>query len=96
MFYRTGCYRHAPNLRTRPIEEMKSCVVFRQYPPKLLMLNLNAWLIFEVCDGVDALHLEQTYVEHLPQNASPTDARQHLIDGLNYLEAQGLLVFCPS
>lgn len=91
-----GCYSRTPNLRVRPVEEMKSCVVFRPDPPKLLMLNLNAWLIFELCDGSSMNQLEQRYCQQVASQMSAADARRHLAAGLNDLQEQGLIELKPA
>jgi hypothetical protein len=66
-------------------------VVFRPNPPKLFMLNLNAWLIFELCDGSTVDQLEHRYCQHVASQMSARDARDHLMTGLESLEALGLI-----
>jgi hypothetical protein len=90
--YPTGCYNRAQNLRMRPLKEMKSCVVFRPDPPKLFMLNLNAWLILELCDGRTTGELEQGYCASVASQMSEADARTNLETGLQKLHEQGLIV----
>jgi hypothetical protein len=89
--YPSGCYRRAPNLRVRPVEEMKSCVVFRPKPPKLFMLNLNAWLIFELCDGSNPDQLEKRYRQHVASRMLEWDVERNLSIGLRRLQEQGLI-----
>ena len=89
--YPNGCYSHAPNLRVRPVEEMKSCVVFRPKPPKLFMLNLNAWLIFELCDGSGPDHVAQRYRKSVAAQMSEREADRNLTIGINNLREQGLI-----
>ena len=91
MSYPNGCYSRTPNLRVRPVEEMKSCVVFRPNPPKLFMLNLNAWLIFELCDGRTSHEVEQGYREKVAAQMSDREADRHLAAGLKSLQEQGLI-----
>lgn len=91
MSYPSGCYNRAPNLRMRPLKEMKSCVVFRPDPPKLFMLNLNAWLILELCDGRATDQLEQGYCERVAPQMSDADARNNLKAGVRKLQEQGLI-----
>jgi hypothetical protein len=86
-----GCYSHTPNLRVRPVEEMKSCVVFRPNPPKLFMLNLNAWLIFELCDGSSPDHIAQKYRKSVAAQMSEREADRHLTIGIKNLHEQGLI-----
>ena len=91
MSYPNGCYSHAPNLRVRPVEEMKSCVVFRPKPPKLFMLNLNAWLIFELCDGSSPHHVAQRYRKSVAPQMPEREADRHLTIGIKNLHEQGLI-----
>ena len=91
MSYPSGCYSRTLNLRVRPVEEMKSCVVFRPNPPKMFMLNLNAWLIFDLCDGRTAQEVEQSYRETVAAQMSAGEANHHLTAGLKTLQEQGLI-----
>lgn len=91
MSYPNGCYSRAPNLRVRPVEEMKSCVVFRPKPPKLFMLNLNAWLIFELCDGSRPEHVAQRYRKSVAAQMSEREADRNLMIGIKNLHDQGLI-----
>lgn len=91
MSYPTGCYSHTPNLRVRPVEEMKSCVVFRPDPPKMFMLNLNAWLIFSLCDGRTSHEVEHSYREKVASQMTEQEAGRHLVTGLKSLQEQGLI-----
>lgn len=91
MSYPNGCYNHTQNLRLRPLKEMKSCVVFRPDPPKLFMLNLNAWFILELCDGSTAEQIEQKYVAQVATKNPEEDARNHFRAGLQRLQEQGLI-----
>jgi uncharacterized protein YdgA (DUF945 family) len=70
---------------------MKSCVVFRPNPPKLFMLNLNAWLIFNLCDGSPMHQLEQSYRQNVATQMSAGEAQRHLTIGLQSLHEQGLI-----
>lgn len=91
MSYPTGCYNRTRNLRVRPLKEMKSCVVFRPDPPKLFMLNLNAWFILELCDGSTAAQLERNYCSQVAAQLPDGEARDQLKAGLEQLKAQGLI-----
>lgn len=91
MSFLNGCYRRVPSLRVRPVEEMRSCVVFRPNPPKLFMLNLNAWLIFELCDGCTSYEIEQRYRQKVEGQMSESEARRHLAIGLKNLHERGLI-----
>jgi hypothetical protein len=70
---------------------MKSCVVFRPKPPKLFMLNLNAWLIFELCDGSSSHHVAHRYRESVARQMSEREADRNLTIGINNLREQGLI-----
>ncbi|WP_461350675.1 PqqD family protein [Bradyrhizobium sp. USDA 4454] len=72
---------------------MKSCVVFRPNPPKLFMLNLNAWFILELCDGRTADQLTERYCNQVASQMSDADARENLENGLQKLREQGLIEF---
>jgi hypothetical protein len=86
-----GCYSHTPNLRVRPVEEMKSCVVFRPKPPKMFMLNLNAWLIFQLCNGNSPDHVAQRYRKSVADQMSEREADRQLMIGIKNLQDQGLI-----
>ncbi|WP_342712873.1 PqqD family protein [Bradyrhizobium sp. B124] len=72
---------------------MKSCVVFRPDPPKLFMLNLNAWFILELCDGRTTEQLTEGYCNQVASQMSEVDARENLENGLQKLREQGLIEF---
>jgi len=91
VFSPNGCYSHTPNLRVRPVKEMKSCVVFRPNPPKLFMLNLNAWLIFELCDGSSLDDVTQRYRKSVAAQMSEREADRHLETGIRNLHDEGLI-----
>lgn len=91
MSFPNGCYSHTPNLRVRPVEEMKSCVVFRPKPPKMFMLNLNAWLIFQLCDGSSPDHVTQKYRKCVANQMSEPEADRQLMIGIENLHDQGLI-----
>ncbi|MET0969290.1 MAG: PqqD family peptide modification chaperone [Tardiphaga sp.] len=55
------------------------------------MLNLNAWLIFELCDGCTADQLMQRYIAHVASPASEADLRTDLETGVRSLQQQGLI-----
>ncbi|KRR03494.1 hypothetical protein CQ12_26085 [Bradyrhizobium jicamae] len=70
---------------------MKSCVVFRPSPPKLFMLNLNAWLIFELCDGSSPHDVAQRYRKNVGSQMSDREAGRQLAIGIKNLHDQGLI-----
>jgi hypothetical protein len=70
---------------------MKSCVVFRPKPPKMFMLNLNAWLIFQLCDGSSPDHVTQRYRKSVADQMSEREADRQLEIGIRNLHDQGLI-----
>jgi hypothetical protein len=57
------------------------------------MLNLNAWLILELCDGRTTDQLTEGYRNQVAEQMSDVDARENLKDGLQKLREQGLIEF---
>jgi hypothetical protein len=70
---------------------MKSCVVFRPKPPKMFMLNLNAWLIFQLCNGNSPDHVAQRYRKSVADQMSEREADRQLMIGIKNLQDQGLI-----
>jgi hypothetical protein len=56
------------------------------------MLNLNAWLILELCDGCAEDQILQRYLASGVSLNADTDAGRVLGSGLRQLEEQGLVV----
>jgi hypothetical protein len=75
---------------------MKSCVVFRPNPPKLFMLNLNAWIIFELCDGSTSEQIERRYRDNVSTKISARLATQYFEAGLKGLRDMGLIQFSSA
>lgn len=78
----TGCYRLVHGVRVRPIPELETCMVYTPADPKLYRLNLNAWLILELCQDLSPEALKAAYLEAVP--SSPAAVAQ-LNDGLKTL-----------
>jgi hypothetical protein len=57
----------------------------------MFMLNLNAWLIFELCDGRTSHEVEQDYRQKVAAQMSDKEAGRHLAAGLKSLQEQGLI-----
>ncbi|WP_245320146.1 PqqD family protein [Bradyrhizobium sp. LMTR 3] len=55
------------------------------------MLNLNAWLIFELCDGSSPDHVAQRYRKSVADQMSEREADRHLTIGIKNLHDQGLI-----
>jgi hypothetical protein len=94
VFFLSGWYRKKPGIKVRPVNEWRSCVVFTPDQPNLYLLNLNAWLILELCDGKTAEDLELTYRQAVRQQLSAGETRLHLMQGLNELEKCGIIERC--
>ena len=84
----TGCYRLVPGVRVRPVPELETCVVFTPADPKLYRLNLNAWLILELCQGRSHADLTAVYLEAVPP---APDAPAQLQGGLATLLEAGIV-----
>ena len=91
MFYPTGCFRHSPGLRSRPVPELRCCIVFTPAEPKLFTLNPNAWLILELCDGKTPTALETAYVERVVPPLTRNEALDNLQQGLKMLLNDGII-----
>ena len=83
-----GCYRLVPGVRVRPVPELETCVVFTPADPRLYRLNLNAWLILELCQGLTPDALSQAYLEAVPPAAN---AEVQLREGLATLLESGIV-----
>jgi hypothetical protein len=94
--YQNGYFRHAPNLRIRPVRELQLCVVFSPKIPKLYMLNLNAWLIFELCAKTVPDRLKEEYLSAVGTSLRADLAQDQLRRGLEQLIARGLIEFVPA
>lgn len=83
--------RLVPGLRLRPVAELETCLVYRQRPPALMMLNLSAWLLVEILNeqpNVDPWPAFRDAVRH----ASALDqAREMMERALSQLADFGLI-----
>lgn len=91
MSFPTGCYRQAAGLRVRPVPELETCIVFTSLRPKLYMLNLAAWLVFELCDGSPAERIAEAYAEAAGRGHDPVAARGETEGALRRLVEDGLV-----
>jgi hypothetical protein len=57
----------------------------------MFMLNLNAWLIFQLCDGSTPDHVTQKYRNYVAGQMSEREADRQLTIGINNLQDQGLI-----
>ena len=86
-----GCYRLVPGVRVRPVPELETCVVFTPADPRLYRLNLNAWLILELCQGLTPQALTVAYLETVPPSAN---ANTQLQEGLATLLGSVIVEQC--
>lgn len=77
MSFPTGCWRKSPGLRVRPVAEWSSGVAYLPRPPRLVMIDLHAWLVLELCDGrpVDAVRRDYAAVVQTHGVADGADDR---------------------
>lgn len=92
----TICWAKVPGLRQRAIPESENLLLFTPERPALHWLNLNAWLIFELCDGSNEEQLFAAYLDAIQGKTSPEEAKHHLEDGLRQLQAIGVIASQPS
>lgn len=79
-------YTKTPDLKLRPLQELGYLLVFTPSRPGLHWLNLNAWLIFELCDGKTEEQLHQAYLAAVSRKLSPDEAQRQLQAGLAQLQ----------
>jgi hypothetical protein len=84
-------HRRAAHLRTQPVERAGCLMVFSPAAGRLQWLDLNAWLIFELCDGRSSDELERAYLEAVGDENDGAEARRQLRAGLQALVASGLV-----
>jgi hypothetical protein len=83
-------YHRAAHVRTQPVEQSGFLIAFSPAERKLQWLDLNAWLIFELCDGRSGADLERAYLEAMG-GADDGEARRQLRAGLDALVSGGLI-----
>ena len=96
MFYLTGYYLKKNNLRIRPVTEWDSCIVFTPDQPSLVMLNLNAWFMLELCTGRNGEDIEREYVAVIAPKSSVAEAQRQLSEGLRLLVSRHLVDVVPT
>jgi hypothetical protein len=87
----TGCFRRSPGLRLRPVPELDTCLVYRPRPPKLFRLSLSAWLVLELCDGLDDAQLGDAYRRAAGNRMNGEQAARQARQGLEMLIQNGLV-----
>ncbi len=91
MSYPTGYYKKETGLRIRPVPEWQSCVVFTPHNPELYTLNVNAWLILELCDNASPAALEAAYLDTVSPLLERGEAQRQLQAGLTDLQNKGIV-----
>jgi hypothetical protein len=61
-------------------------MVFTPDEPNIYLLNVNTWLILELCDGKSQQELEESYVAAVTPLVFPEEARRQLHQGLEMLK----------
>lgn len=89
--YRSGYLRKSPGIRERPVPEWQCCIIYHVAARKLIRLNLNAWLIFELCSNVGFPALEEQYMATMSAKLPGSSARRQLDEGLRHLLREGLV-----
>ena len=77
--------RKSPGLRTRPVPEVDSLMVFSPHSGKIHWLGLNTWLLFELCDGRSLRELERGYSELAGDKLGEGGAQRQVQRGLDSL-----------
>lgn len=88
-------YARVASVRARRVREWENCVVYTPVSPNLYLLNLNAWLIFELCDGDSLAGIERRYLEAVEDRLAQGEAREQLEAGLSHLERAGIITTVP-
>jgi hypothetical protein len=92
MISSTACYVRKPGLQTRAIPQWGNLLMYIPAQRGFHWLNLNAWLIFELCDGRDEVQLRSAYQAAVKSKLPAGEAERHLRDGLTLLESIGAIV----
>ncbi|HWM84689.1 MAG TPA: PqqD family peptide modification chaperone [Kofleriaceae bacterium] len=80
-------------VRLRPLPELECLLAFSPTTRTLHWLNLNAWAIFELCDGsrTDA-EVAAAYAEALEGKLSADEVSRQVAESLATLSTSGLIV----
>ena len=78
----SGLFRAAPGLRLRPVPEWDSCLVLDPERAALHELNVTAWLLLELAEGLGYSEIVAAYQEAVgPRRDRPAlDVRTGLLD----------------
>jgi len=77
------------------LPELDACLVYVPRPPRLLRLNMTAWLVLELCDGLDFDGLVDAYREVAGDRATAEQAIEQVRQGLTIL-SDARLVSVPQ
>ncbi|WNG18204.1 aKG-HExxH-type peptide beta-hydroxylase [Cystobacter fuscus] len=80
-----AAYRKVNGVRARPSTQGECLMVFSPGSPKIHWLDLNAWLIFELSDGLTFPEMERAYLEVVGGRVDHDEARRQLRSGLDTL-----------
>jgi hypothetical protein len=79
------------NLRIRPVDEWDHCLVYTPANPNLVSLNLNAWLVLELCGtGNEFSSIERGYREAI-DDLTEQDSSAQVAAALTALTENGLV-----
>jgi hypothetical protein len=71
--------------------ELETCIVFTPEPPRLYTLNVNAWLVLELCPDRTLLELERDYIAEVVPPLTAETARRQLHETVGVLERNGIV-----
>lgn len=93
-------------MRVRPLPELGACFVYTPARPRLHSLNIAAWFILELCEGLSPRALAKAYLDEMsgaywqsvgqnffaaPPPPSPIALRKELRATVRELTAQGII-----
>jgi hypothetical protein len=84
-------FRMTPDVRVRPVPELRTCIVYTPQNPRLYTLNPHAWLVLELASDRTFAELSERYMaETVPPLTRPL-AERHLAEALSMLLDSGIL-----
>lgn len=85
-------FKKVEGIRVREVDEWSHCLIFTPKAPALISLNLDAWLIFELCDSKRSVaEISHEYREGLSDSISAAEAERRVIATLKDLQARGVV-----
>ena len=88
-------FARAPGVRTRPLHDLGTLLVFTPERPRMHWLNPSAWLLFELCDGASEDDIVAEYATAWPPTDVRGGLREELRAGLEELEERGIVRAAP-